>query len=84
MGYEVANLSSSTCVNVMLDESSMVIVFTIVDDTNQEVKYACTCENFAQARGIDHSKLSVSDWKNFCASMKGKKVNFILKDNSDE
>lgn len=62
----------------------MILVLTILDPSNQEIKYACTCESFAHGAGIDHKRLRVEDWKKFCESIKGKKINFILKENNDE
>lgn len=77
-------MNSNVCLNASLDEISMILIFNMLDSSNQEIKYACTCQSFAEGAGIDYRKLSVEDWKKFCLSIKGKRINFILKETSDE
>lgn len=62
----------------------MMLIFTLLDNDSQEIKYACSCESFAQGAGIDNSKLTVQDWKKFCTTIKGKKINFVIQEATNE
>lgn len=74
------NIFSGTCAGIVLEKSSMMLVFTIVSNSGEDVKYACTCQSFAEGAGIRYEDLNVDDWESFCSSMKGKKLNFVIKD----
>jgi hypothetical protein len=68
------------CSGIVLDTSSMMLIFSMESNEGNSIKYACTCQSFAEGMGIDHSKLSVDDWNKFCENMRGKSINFIVKD----
>ena len=78
------NELTGICAGVDLDESKLMLVFSVGTSDGQLVKYACTCESFASGAGIDAVKLNVDDWRKFCHALKGKKLTFKIEEGIHE